>query len=974
MSAARIPAPSIVVVYNPYGALKSGTGVLTVNSLPNLSLSETDVSCNGGSDGQVAATFSNGTGVSGALQVNIDGGSYSTQTSPYSFTGLAPGSHTVTVQDVNGCTSNLTITVNQPTAVTFTTSQVNETCNGGTTGSITVTPSGGSGSGYTYSQDNGATFQAGNQFTGLAAGTYNIVVKDGNGCLSSSSAVTITQPNAVTSTSSQVNETCNGQSIGSITVTPSGGSGSGYTYSQDNGANFQAGNQFTGLGAATYQIVVKDGAGCVSSATGITISQPTAVSFNTSQVNEMCNGQSIGSITVTTSGGSGAGYTYSKDNGATFQAGNQFTGLAAGTYQIVVKDGAGCLSSATAVTITQPAVVTFTTSQVNETCNGQSIGSITVTASGGSGTYTYSKDNGATFQTGATFSSLAPGAYQIVVKDSNGCLSSSSSVTITEPTAISLSLGETDVSCNGGSNGTVTATFSGGTGTLQVNINGGAYSAQGSPYTFTGLSAGSNTVSVQDANGCTTSQSIMVNQPAAPPVTASSDAPFYGGAYQIVQGQTLHLSATTVANATSYNWSRDGGSTFVTGQNVSDVPPAGTHVYTVTVPTSCGTAVGSTPSIIVLTADGSGVPDQWKTEHGYSASTPSSTVGANGMTLLQSYLAGVDPNDPSSTFTIQSVSVTPAGVVTVQWNSTQDGTTPTRNYDVYATTNYFTGAGWSRIASYIAPQGASTFYSDATDNGVTLKFYRITIAGTTQAVTLNVAALQNLTLLEGRNYISMSSLPGTSTLLGVLGTNQLPQGAFEAQATVAEVWDQMNQNFGNMSAPNIYYLGTGSSGWKQDTTATPTNNALLDPNKGIIVTIRPGQGTQTVGLTGFVPTNNQIQTVQSNGYTVASSTFPNVVSLNANVGGDGSGLIGSGFTGGISLSHSDNLLFYNPTTQLFDVRVWYDTGSQLWRNTDASVATAQLQPGQSFLIQRRTRATNFTWTNSVPYTVPLQGP
>jgi hypothetical protein len=127
-------------------------------------------------------------------------------------------------------------------------------------------------------------------------------------------------------------------------------------------------------------------------------------------------------------------------------------------------------------------------------------------------------------------------------------------------------------------------------------------------------------------------------------------------------------------------------------------------------------------------------------------------------------------------------------------------------------------------------------------------------------------------------------------------------------------------------------------------------------------------------LTGFVPTNNQIQTVQSNGYTVASSTFPNVVSLNANVGGDGSGLIGSGFTGGISLSHSDNLLFYNPTTQLFDVRVWYDTGSQLWRNTDASVATAQLQPGQSFLIQRRTRATNFTWTNSVPYTVPLQGP
>ena len=85
--------------------------------------------------------------------------------------------------------------------------------------------------------------------------------------------------------------------------------------------------------------------------------------------------------------------------------------------------------------------------------------------------------------------------------------------------------------------------------------------------------------------------------------------------------------------------------------------------------------------------------------------TPSSTIGANGMTLLQSYLAGVNPNDPTSAFTIQNISVTPGGVVTIQWSSAQDGTTPTRNYDVHTTTNYFTGTGWSLLASNIAPQG-----------------------------------------------------------------------------------------------------------------------------------------------------------------------------------------------------------------------------------------------------------------------------
>src|SRR5258705_2487294 len=79
----------------------------------------------------------------------------------------------------------------------------------------------------------------------------------------------------------------------------------------------------------------------------------------------------------------------------------------------------------------------------------------------------------------------------------------------------SLSLGKTDLSCNGAGDGTVTATFSGGTGTLEGRIDGGTYTTQTSPHAFTALAAGSHTVDLKDANACTATASITVNEPPA---------------------------------------------------------------------------------------------------------------------------------------------------------------------------------------------------------------------------------------------------------------------------------------------------------------------------------------------------------------------------------------------------------------------------------------------------------------------------
>jgi hypothetical protein len=221
-----------------------------------------------------------------------------------------------------------------------------------------------------------------------------------------------------------------------------------------------------------------------------------------------------------------------------------------------------------------------------------------------------------------------------------------------------------------------------------------------------------------------------------------------------------------------------------------------------------------------------------------------------------------------------------------------------------------------------------------------------------------------LTLEEGANYISMSTTQSPATLLSVLGTN-LPQGAVESTATTVDIWDQTSQAFLVNNAR--YWLSTGAGGWKQHNTAAASNNVQLDPTKGFIVTIRSGQGSQTLYVPGFVSTVAETQTVQSNGYTVASSTYPQPITL------IDSGL-SNAITGGISLNKSDNVLFFDPTTQLFDIRVWYYTGDDSWRNADASIATQEFQPGGAFLIQRRSRSTNLIWTNPVPYAVPLQGP
>jgi PKD repeat protein len=488
------------------GGCTSDVITITVGVPPTIvNVATTDPTCAVNS-GTITITA---TGGAGAYTYSIDNGV--TFQAGNNFTGLGTGTYDIVVEDVLGCQVTTQVTLNLPPFPSIASvATVDPLCNGGSNGTITITGSGGTGT-YTYSIDNGVTFQAGNSFVGLNATTYNIVIQDGNGCEANTTATLNDPAIIVISNVANADPSCNGGADGTITITASGGTGT-YTYSIDNGVTFQAGNVFAGLGAATYNVVVEDANGCQVNTTA-TLANPAAINIsNVAGVSPTCNGGTDGSLTITASGGTGA-LTYSIDNGVTFQAGNVFAGLGAATYNVVVEDANGCQANTTATINNPPAVVITNVAVTDPSCNGSSDGSLTITASGGTGALTYSIDNGVTFQAGNNFAGIGAATYNIVVEDASGC-QATTTATLTDPAAVTITnVAVVDPSCNGGADGTLTITASGGTGVLSYSIdNGVTFQASN---VFTGLGAATYNIVVEDANGCQGNTTGTVSNPVA---------------------------------------------------------------------------------------------------------------------------------------------------------------------------------------------------------------------------------------------------------------------------------------------------------------------------------------------------------------------------------------------------------------------------------------------------------------------------
>ncbi len=439
--------------------------------------------CNAGTDGSITIT---GSGGLPPFSYAIGTGTYS---STNTFTGLTAGTYVLHIKDANDCIKDTVLVITQPQSITASIFPKKPTCNAYTNGEISITATDGTPP-YRFALGTGV-YSAINTFTGLAAGTYALHVKDANDCVRDINftlvdSLTVHAPATVT------NLLCNGDNTGAITFAPFGGAS---PYQFKNGtAPFTSGNTFSGLASGTYNFRIQDVLNCFLD-TPVNVSQPPVLSSTSAVTNVRCFGQANGSITTTGTGGT-TPYTYALGTG-TFSSTNTFSSLPIGTYTIHVKDANNCLKD-TIINITQPPVLAISNvTPTMPTCFGYSNGTFTITATGGVTPYNYAVDANP-FGSSNVLTGLAAGTYTIHLKDANNCTADVTG-TITQPTPIIPSATVKNSTCNPVNNGSVTLGATGGIPAYQFAVGSGVYSS--SP-TFNSVAGGTYTFHIKDNLGC----------------------------------------------------------------------------------------------------------------------------------------------------------------------------------------------------------------------------------------------------------------------------------------------------------------------------------------------------------------------------------------------------------------------------------------------------------------------------------------
>ena len=603
-------------VHNATGCNVDTTLTLSDSITVSATIALGNLQCYGDASGVIVVVGSGGiTPYSYALNANP----YNT---PNTFNGLAAGTYSVHVHDVNSCPYDTTVNLTQPTPITISANASNNMCNGDAAGSITIHALGGTPT-YTYAKGAGV-YGPDSTFGGLIAGTYTIHTKDENGCIKDTT-ITITQPTPIVVSPVKTNVLCNGAATGSITITATGGT-PGYTYA--NGAGpYGPTNSFTGLVAGTYTIHTKDTNGCIKD-TVVTITQATVLAVSAGVTNELCYGDAIGSVTVTGAGGTPA-YTYANGAGP-YGPTNTFTSLAAGTYTIHTKDINNCVKDTT-LTVTQPPQLMVAPVVTNVLCNGGT-GSIKLNASGGTPGYTYA--NGANpYGTNNMFTPLVAGTYTIHTKDTNSCLKDTI-VTITQPTPLAITATVNNVLCNGGT-GTIVIHATGGTATYTYAKNAGLY---GPDSTFAGLLPGTYAIHTKDANGCIKDTNITITQPTPLTVTGSATNVLCNG------DATGSITVTGAGATPAYTYANGAGPYGPT--NTFTTLTAGTYTIHTKDANSCikdTTITITQPPAITVTPTVSNVL--------CSGGTGSVSVAATGGTPGYTYANGANPYGPTNSFT-----------------------------------------------------------------------------------------------------------------------------------------------------------------------------------------------------------------------------------------------------------------------------------------------------------------------------------
>ena len=334
-----------------------------------------------------------------------------------------------------------------------------------------------------------------NDSTYKISGDYEFITTGSSGCDSVATLhLTIL---SVTSTFSKLDAACFADSSGSLIIMPTYGVWP-FTYRIGTVSSYVPDSIFTNLRAGSYRVSILDAEGCAGISDQIIIGQTPAITATYSSTNVTCVGTPTGSITVNPTSGVPP-YLYKLGTSGTYGTSNNFTNLKAGSYRVYIQDANGCTGKTPYIRVAQAALITGNLNIVPPTCHGTATGSLSVTPTNGVSPYQYRLGTTGTYGVSNTFINLKAGSYRLYIQDATGCIGSSS-VPITQPTAVTATEVHSDATCIGGTDGSITVSASGGTPPYEYKF--GTAGTYGVTNNFTGLSAGIYRIFVKDANDC----------------------------------------------------------------------------------------------------------------------------------------------------------------------------------------------------------------------------------------------------------------------------------------------------------------------------------------------------------------------------------------------------------------------------------------------------------------------------------------
>lgn len=561
----------MATVRDENGCTLKGTTQVIVNECTPVVLTATATSTNtscGLGNGTATATA-----ISGTPPFSYNWSGTPSTNDPAVITGLSFGTYTVTITDAEGATATATATVQGSSAPNPVLVGTNTSC-GNFNGAIQANVNYGT-QPYSFNWADLNVTNEPQHRSELAAGTYALTVTDAVGC-TNTAEVTIAPSMGANATAVVTQITCAGANNGAIQVTVGGGS-SPYTYNWADLSTAPEPEDRTNLAPGTYALTVTANNGCTTTIAA-TINVPTPLSLTATATNATC-GNNSGSIVLVAGGGTGVYLFDWSDLPGTNDPQNR-TGLSAGTYTVTLTDANQCTATQSR-TIQQTGIPSATATLTQITCFGNNTGAINLTVNGGVTPYLFNWADITTTPEPEDRSNLAAGTYAVTITDASSC-TWSQSFTLTQPAAaLAVTATATNATC-GSNNGSINLTVNGGTGTY--TFNWADITTQPEPQNRTGLTAGTYTATVTDANGCTTSTSATIDFNGLPSIAATTTNATCGNP---VGGINLTISGG--GSPYTFNWAD-----ITTGPEPEDRTGllAGTYSVTVTGSTGC-TSTGS---------------------------------------------------------------------------------------------------------------------------------------------------------------------------------------------------------------------------------------------------------------------------------------------------------------------------------------------------------------------------------------------